>query len=382
MKQQTATILFLMFFMSGPLFGQDTMFGIKGQLSSWAHFNPDNPYPVYLGGRYIPQANLEFSFAENRMIDFELSGNVYGQAGVHFFDSLTTSGDINLYRGWGRYSTQQFEVRFGLQKIDFGTAMMMRALRWFDQVDPRDPLRLTEGVWAGLARYYFLNNANLWFWVLHGNKNPKGMEVIGTNTTVPEIGGRIQFPVPKGETGISFHRRVADSRGVNENIAEHEKIDENRLGFDAKWDLLMGLWLEAAWVNKNKNLGMFTNQEIVTLGSDYTFGVGSGLNVTLEHMLLSFDEKAFGFEHTINFTGLSVNYPVGMFDNISAIFYFDWKNRSAYNFINWFRQFDKTTLYVMGYWNPENAVIPAMGTVSTENLYGGIGIQIMYVFNH
>ena len=36
----------------------------------------------------------------------------------------------------------------------------------------------------------------------------------------------------------------------------------------------------------------------------------------------------------------------------------------------------------MGYWNPENAVIPTMGLSSTENLFGGIGIQIMYVFNH
>lgn len=357
-------------------------FRIKGQLSTWGHINPDNPYPFYLGGRYIPQANYKIQLPKNRLFDFEVSANLSGQAGIHFFDSLSTFGNINTYRGWGRFSTEQLEIRFGLQKIDFGTATMMRALRWFDQVDPRDPLRLTEGVWAGLTRYYFLNNVNIWVWGLYGNKNPKGMEIIKTNSSIPEFGGRVQFPVPLGEAALSYHHRVADSRGMSELIPSYSKIQENRIGLDAKWDLFVGVWIEAVWVTKNKNMGMFTNQEIMTLGTDYTFGVGSGLNVTLEHMLLAYDEKAFEFNQTTNFTGLSVNYPIGMFDNISAIFYYDWTNNSMYNFINWFRQFNKTTLYVMGYWNPENTVLPTMGLGSTENLFGGIGVQVMYVFNH
>lgn len=379
-------IIFTLFF--SYLRGQENAvnpkkeFYFKGQLSSWGHINPNNPYPFYLGGRYIPQVNYEIKLPESGLFDFEVSANISGQAGIHFFDSLSTDGKISAYRAWGRYSTEQLEVRFGLQKIDFGTAMMMRALRWFDQVDPRDPLRLTEGVWAGLGRYYFLNNVNIWIWGLYGNKNPKGMEIIKTNSSVPEFGGRIQLPVPLGETGISYHHRVADSRGFSEFIPAFKEIQENRIGLDAKWDLLVGFWLEAAWINKNKNIGLFTNQEIMTLGTDYTFGIGSGLNVILEHMLFSYDETAFNFENTTNFTGLSMNYPIGMFDNISAIFYYDWTNNSMYNFVNWFRQFDKTTLYIMGYWNPENAALPAMGIETEQNLFGGIGIQVMYVFNH
>lgn len=381
-------ILIFFIFHSHQALGQEnasefkTQFGFKGQLSTWGHFNTNNPYPLYLGGKYIPQVNYEFQMQKNQLIDFEVSANFTGQTSVHFFDSISVDGKINTYRAWGRYSTEQLELRFGLQKIDFGTAMMMRALRWFDQVDPRDPLRLTEGVWAGLGRYYFLNNVNIWFWGLYGNKNPKGMEIIKTNSSIPEFGGRIQFPVPLGEAALSYHHRIADSEDISEYIPGYSKIQENRIGVDAKWDLLVGVWLEAAWITKNKDLGFFTNQEIMTLGTDYTFGVGSGLNVTLEHMFLSYDETAFNFQHTTNFTGLSVNYPVGMFDNISAIFYYDWSNKSMYNFVNWFRQFDKTTLYLMGYWNPKNGVIPTMGLGSSENLFGGLGIQIMYVFNH
>ena len=358
---------------------QDTL-KLKGQLSIWAHVNPDNPFPLYIGGRYIPQLNYEIQLPKNKLIDFELSANLYGNAGIHFFDSTYINGNINPYRTWGRFSTEQLEIRVGLQKIDFGTATMLRTLRWFDQVDPRDPLRLTEGVWAALGRYYFLNNMNIWLWGLYGNKNPKGLELLKTNANYPEFGGRFQSPVPRGEAAISYHHRIADSRDLNNLIPNFNEIQENRIGLDAKWDLIVGLWLEAAWVNKKEEMGVLKNQEAFTLGTDYTFNLGSGLYVTLEHMFMAYDEKAFEFSNTTNFTGLSINYPIGMFDNISAIIYYDWNNNAVYNFVNWFRQFDRTTFYVMAYWNPENNRMPTMGIA--ENLYGGIGVQLMFVFNH
>ncbi|MDH5400684.1 MAG: hypothetical protein OEX02_21195 [Cyclobacteriaceae bacterium] len=366
--------------------GQDTTdslkrsFLFKGQLSSWAHINPKNPYPLYLGGRYIPQANYEVGLPKSRMVDFEASANLYGNTGIHFFDSATAEGNINPYRIWGRYSTEQLEVRLGLQKIDFGSATMLRALRWFDQVDPRDPLRLTEGVWAGLVRYYFLNNANVWFWSLHGNKNLKGFEMIRSNTSIPELGGRVQFPVSRGEMAFSYHHRTADSRDMEGRLPVFRTIQENRVGFDAKWDLTVGLWLEAAWVNKDKKLGMFTNQEILTAGTDYTFGIGSGLNVVFEHLFMAFDEKAFSLSNTINFSAVSMRYPVGMFDTVSALFYYDWTEQSLYHFVNWYRQFDHTILYVIAYWNPESYRLPTAGF--TENLYSGFGLQLMFVLNH
>lgn len=366
--------------------GQETgdslkqVLSFKGQLSSWVHVNPKNPYPMYLGGRYIPQVNYEIRLPKQRMIDFEGSANVYGSSGIHFFDSASFEGNINSYRFWGRYSAKQLEARLGLQKIDFGAATMLRALRWFDQVDPRDPLRLTEGVWAGLVRYYFLNNVNVWLWGLHGNKKVKGLEMIKSNASHPEWGGRVQFPVPRGESALSFHHRTADSGDLGGVVPVYREIQENRIAFDAKWDLTVGLWFEAAWVHASKNLNMFTNQEVLTVGTDYTFGVGSGLNAVLEHMLFSYDEKAFAMAKTINFSALSIRYPLGMFDTVGAIFYYDWTNHSLYNFVNWYRQFDHTILYVIAYWNPGDYQLPAAGF--SQNLYSGFGIQLMVVLNH
>ncbi len=162
---------------------------------------------------------------------------------------------------------------------------------WFDEVDPRDPLGLTDGVWGVLARYYFLNNMNVWFWSLYGNKNPRGWDFAPTKQDVPEFGGRFQSPIPAGEAAVSYHHRVSDTRGLNQSIPEFSNVQENRIGFDVKVDLVVGAWLEGSWVNSGEDLDMYTNQEIFSAGVDYTFGVGNGIYMIFEQLLASYDAE-------------------------------------------------------------------------------------------
>ncbi|MDD2637102.1 MAG: hypothetical protein PHW82_16550, partial [Bacteroidales bacterium] len=129
-------------------------FEFDGQASAYTSYSPDNELDWFVGCRYLPELNYEYNFKNKSMLDFEVSANVYGSVLFHTFDSLKTDGDINPYRLWGRYSGKQYEIRVGLQKIDFGTAMMLRSLQWFDEIDPRDPLKFTTGVYAALGRYY------------------------------------------------------------------------------------------------------------------------------------------------------------------------------------------------------------------------------------
>jgi hypothetical protein len=361
-----------------PASGQDSI-RFSGQLSSWLNVNSGSDFPVWAGIRYIPQLNYGLKPGKTGKFDAEFSLNLYGSAGMNPFDSITASARVKPYRAWVRYSTDQLEVRLGLQKLNFGSASILRPLMWFDQVDPRDPLKLTDGVWGLLGRYYFLNNANIWLWGLYGNKDPRGWEYAGTNNRYPEAGGRIQLPIPSGEAAISYNFRIADTRGPL-FFAQSAKVPENKIGFDVKLDLTVGLWFEGSWVNKNEDLRLFTNQEILNAGVDYTFGVGNGIYVIFEQLLMAFDEKPFRFEYTTSFSLMSVSYPVSLFDNISGIVYFDWKNHKAYNFVNWQRQFKNIILYCIGYWNPEQYNIPAQG--SGQNLFAGKGIQVMLVFNH
>lgn len=357
---------------------QDSLF--SGQLSAWANFSPDNKLNIWSGARYIPAIDFGKKLSNDRLIDFEGSIHINGSAGFHPFDTAHTSGTLKPYRAWARYSSNQFELRLGLQKINFGSATLLRPLMWFDQIDPRDPLQLTDGVWGLLARYYFLNNANLWFWSLYGNEKARTWEIGKSSNRLPEFGGRFQTPVPAGEAGISYHFRKVNTNGLESSIPSFDQVGENRIGLDGKWDVGVGLWFEGSWIHKDGDLGTYTNQEIMNVGTDYTFGIGNGLNVVVEQLLISYDRQAFGLSNPVSFTASSFSYPVGLIDNVSAIVYYDWTNHNVYNFLNWKRQFNKISLYFMAFWNPKNFNLPQQN--ETGNLFAGKGIQIMFVYNH
>jgi hypothetical protein len=251
---------------------------------------------------------------------------------------------------------------------------------WFDQIDPRDPLQLTDGVWGALARYYFLYNATIWLWGLYGNNKLKGWETISTKKNIPEFGGRVQSPVPHGEAAVSYHHRLADCSSLSDSVHQFTDSPENRLGIDIKLDVIVGCWLEASWTHLSKKTGLFTNQQIMNLGVDYTFGIGSGISAIFEQLLASYNEKAFAFENISTFSLLNLSYPIGISDNVSAIAYYDWNNNKLYNFVNWQHQFNKFSVYLMGYINPKEYYIPTQR--ANEILYAGSGIQLMAVFNY
>lgn len=358
----------------------DQPFRFGGQVSAWANFNRSNQHPIWIGARYIPEASYRINLANDKKIDFAASANINGSAGISFSDSLTSDGNIKPYRAWMRYSGNQFEVRAGLQKINFGSASMLRPLMWFDQMDPRDPLQLTDGVWGIMGRYYFLNNANLWLWGLMGNEGPKTWEVGQTTARTPEFGGRFQLPVWRGEAAVSAHHRQVDTRPYAPLLPGFEKMPESRLGLDAKWDLEVGLWVEASLISKHRDFGMLTHQHMFTTGVDYTFGIGNGLNAMVENLWFAPGSELFDWDETVNFSSLSVSYPISMFANINAILYYDWENNQTYNFINIKQDYRKVTFYLMGFWNPDAFQLPQQS--GSESLFAGRGFQVMLVYNH
>ena len=374
-------LLLFLFGMNATLNAQSSPYAeYQAQLTGWMSASQGDPVNASVGVRYIPQYNFTIPLKKERLIDMEASMNLFATSGYPTGNSPLGSLGASPYRMWARYSSNQFELRVGLQKISFGVANSLRPLMWFDQIDPRDPLRLTNGVWGGLGRYYFLNNANLWFWVLWGNEKTKGWEVLPTSPNMPEAGGRFQFPVKRGELAVSYHYRMADSRFLPFQEQTYERIPENRMGFDAKFDLGVGLWLEGSWIHKYENVGILTDQTLFNAGMDYTFGLGNGLNVSYEQLITSYDETPFAFSSPSTLSLLTVSYPIGMFDNLSAVVYYDWTNKNFYSFLNWKRDFEKVTLFIMGYWNTTS------NSVSAENQltggFSGKGLQILLLFNH
>jgi hypothetical protein len=280
-----------------------------------------------------------------------------------------------------KFSGDQFEIRGGLQKINFGSASMLRPLMWFDEIDPRDPLQLTDGVWGILGRYYFLNNANIWIWGLIGNDSPKGWEIIPSVRTKPEFGFRAQIPVPGGELATTYHYRTADAERVFP-IPNGEKahVREKRLALDGKFDYVLGIWFEAALTHQEIHLPELKYKRALSVGLDYTFGLGNGLNMMTEFFTFGTSEQAFGKGEDVYFSALSANYSFNIFMGLNGIIFYDYTNGDIYNFINWSWQFDKWSFFIMGFWNPQRFNI-YQGLEGT-NLYAGRGLQFMVVFNH
>jgi hypothetical protein len=351
----------------------------SGQASAWISYNFDQDFSLWAGARYIPQVN--YRIEKNRhLLDAEFSANINGSIGIQPFDTLLSDGQLKPYRVWARFSGRQFEIRAGLQKINFGSATLLRPLMWFDKIDPRDPLQLSDGVWGLLGRYYFLNNANLWLWVMVPSENPKTWEFSGSNQKYPELGGRFQLPVPKGEIAFSGHWRTIDTRENLLNIPEFASVPETRFGLDGKWDLAIGLWFEASQTSVSKSLGNLTHQSLLTVGADYTFGIGNGLNLIFEHLQAASGEKAFNYSGSLAFTGISFSYPISISENLGFMTYFDWRSHNFYNFLDYKRQLKNIDLHIIVFANPKNYQMPYQA--SENMMLAGKGIQIMGVFNH
>jgi hypothetical protein len=354
----------------------------KGLLAGWVFGKFEHAVNPQAGGRFIPEFSLSQKFSGSFSLAAEVSFNAFGAARFQSGEETQTEGDVEPYRFWLRLGSERFEARIGLQRINFGSAALLRPLMWFDSLDPRDPLQLTDGVYGLLVRYYFLNNANIWAWALYGNDSPKGWESIATADDTVEWGGRAQVPLWSGELALTYHRRRIDivPQALPMATLPAERIPESRIGLDGKWDLGIGFWFEGTLTHQESEILPQPWQRAAALGLDYTFDWGNGLNVTAEHLRLDRSAKAFGSGEGTDFSALFFRYPVSIFVDLTAIFYYDWKEKEFYRFLSWQRTYDRWRFNVIAFWNP--AAFRVFPTQPGANPFAGKGFQLMIVFNY
>jgi hypothetical protein len=384
MKILRAAAITLVVYCAAPLANatEDPTIGFRGQLSGWLGYHDAPSAETAFGLRYIPAFSLKLDLGRGWALDSEISVNAFGSARGDSLPGLTTSGEVKPYRIWVRLASDRFEARLGLQKINFGSAMLLRPLMWFDRIDPNDPLQLTDGVYGLLLKYTFAGNANIWMWGLYGNCDPKGWETVGTKKTAPEFGGRVQVPVPAGEAALSYHHRTIDAANGGAPLppGEWTTPPEDRLGFDGKWDLGVGVWVEAALTHQGYAVIPLRYQRTLTIGLDYTFGLGNGLHVLAEHLNAAAAAGAWEKGTARDFTGLTLDYPLGLFDRLSGMVFYAGSTRDWYRLLTWRRTYDRWSFYVIGFWNPDRyQLFPGQTGAS---LFAGKGIQFTIVFNH
>ena len=383
MKKRIFHIFVICIFLYTPgVWGQKQAFSFSGQVNGWSAYNFIKPVRSQWGMRFIPTLTGGRTWKNNLRLDGELTLNAFGTVD---YTSAMQSGDdgrIKPYRAYLRLSADRFEVRAGLQKINFGSATLLRPLMWFDKMDPRDPLQITDGVYALLGRYYFQNNANAWFWFLYGNPSTKGWEAVSTAAKKPEWGGRIQLPVPKGELAVSFHHRTPDLKSLAgiPAVSGSGLYAEDRLGLDGKWDIGPGVWVECSLVHSALDSAYFPAwTKLIDIGMDYTFGLGNGLTASSEYFRAGSSAALMRSGNGKNFSTLSASYPVGLLYRLSCIVFYDWSDKAWYRFLSLQRQTDNWNIYLMGFINPDQ--LSLYQSPSGNTLFAGKGMEIMLVFN-
>jgi hypothetical protein len=375
----TFVLLFSIYFSNAQ--PDSTNVSVNGQITSWGLGQIENPTRIQLGARFVPSLSGKLILNPKSKIDFEGSVNMNGSANFTGLQYDSVNGQFKPYRVWVRYCGSNWEIRTGLQQINFGSAKLFRPLMWFDGLDARDPLKLTDGVYGILSRYYFQNNANIWLWVLIGNKNPKGFETIGSAQWKPEIGGRFQIPFGPGQLALSTNYRMVDTRNSVRPLPENVILKESRIGLDGKWDLGIGLWFESSVTKLEANPDSIAQfQDAWNLGADYTFGIGNGLGMTVEYFRYHLGDRIFTKGNTLNLVGSLFTYPVSVFDNLSAMVFYVPRAKLVYNYISWSRTYDNWSFYAIGFWNPANYQLVTSQSQG-KNLFAGKGIQLIVNFN-
>jgi len=383
-------------------------FSLRGQISLQSSARFDARFEPFLSLRFIPE--IRFSLAPGRSasassasdssappaptassrgvtFDAEASANAYGSCLFVSDAEADLTGDVKPYRAWVRLSTARFEARAGLQKVSFGSATVFRPMMWFDTLDPRDPLQLTDGVYALLLRFYTDGNANFWAWTMYGNDSRRGFDLAPPDTKTPEFGGRVQVPLFKGEIGATYHRRKAAIDGLVPIMDPFDPasplpvdpVPEDRFGLDGKWDLGVGFWLEGALVHQRTPLLPAPYQTSLTAGLDYTFALGRGLHVLAEHFRFESSAGAFAAGQSQDISAALVRYPLGLSDELTAIVYYDWESGHLYRIASWRRTSDDLSFTALAFWNPETQLLfPGQPGSSS---FAGTGLQLVLAYH-
>ena len=338
---------------------------------------PSDGLSYSAGIRYIPMLTAVLGETDERLVDLDIAADLFAAAQS---DEAADDWDADLYRLKLRFASPRTETRIGLQKITFGPAQLLRSLRWFDRLDPRDPQQLTEGVRSLLFRFTARDNASLLLWGIYPNGKTKGLEVLPSEEGIPEGGGRYQRPLFGGEAAVTFH-----TRRVEFPLATSVKFRENRFALDGRWDVGVGLWFEAVFQEQRHDRIPFPWTRFLTVGADYTIGAGNGFYIVAEHLVVQMTEETFGrAEEDANVTAWMASYPLGILDTISAVGIYSWDGDRFTDQYSQYVSFRRT----WDNWVLDISVFHYPGTSTLHDLVGagyaaaGTGGQVLLIFNH
>ena len=356
----------------------------QGQSTVWGIVSHTDSTNTQLAGRYITSLSSSINLSESIFADAYISSNTFFESRFNYdnksWNSTNNDFKTKLYRCYARLSMTNVDLRIGLQRLNFGSALLLRPLKWFDGLDPRDPTQFSEGVYGGLFRVFFNNNTNIWLWGLYGNNELKGWELFPTRDDKIEFGYRIQYPIYTGEVAFTYHQREFDLSGYLRTgfPAPAEMLTEKKYAFDLRLDIEIGFWSEFVLVDRSSEFFLNRWQRFINIGADYTIGIGNGVRLTGEYIEIGEPIKPFGSSNPVQYFTNSLDYTLGIVDVLKGVFYYDVKQKELYNFIAWIHTLDNWQFSFNGFWNPRTRLI----NNDSNDILVGKGMQLSITFNH
>lgn len=364
--KSTLYIILLAIFSIGQAQDQAPTFEWRGQASLFhasALQGSFSESPTTL--RYIPQFRVDYQIDQRKRWGFDGAIDLYNHS---IGDSLTRM-DVDFYRFTLRYDTPNTQIRVGLQKINFGPARMLRVLQWFDQLDPRDPLALSSGVWAIMGRHYFEGGGNLRIWTMADAPDVTRSYWPAEDSWPWDVGARLEYPIPAGTFGLTVHRL---------DVSNVSDVKENRFAGDVRVDAIVGLWSEMMFARIEDPTWVMDAFSIMA-GVDYTFGIGNGLYAALEMATTYQGGSGDEMPWQVRTLALTGNYTLGLSDGLTFYLYaldFPIRDSQIIPMLGWQHTRGNWLVYVALYNMPELASGGGMA------LPAGNGVQLNIAFNH
>jgi hypothetical protein len=152
------------------------------------------------------------------------------------------------------------------------------------------------------------------------------------------------------------------------------------VGFDGKWDLGVGAWVEASLVRQDDPRIQPEWRHAVSVGADYTFRLGQGLTALAEHFVLEGASVGPLVYPDLSVTAFGLTYPIGTVYQARGLLYYDWEEDEAYRFLELRRTTDHWRFHLIGFWNPQRLL--ALPQQQPAGSLAGKGVQLIVVFNH
>ena len=339
-------ILVIFFFIQFNIASDILSINTSGQFWSTGYhdYQTSNPYNMEVG--YIPEISSSYMIGNNSMIDFEYAQYIFKNHNNYDGNQVIS----NKYRSWIRFSNNYLDLRIGLQKITFGTALFLRPLAWFDSLDFRFTTGQTDGVEALRLILSPSNSLAIWLWSIDNNASNNS------------YGTRIELSNTIGDWGFTYYQDLGDSFLFSKNI---------RRGIDYRYDGNFGFWIEGCHFNFTAEDSYIDDLTSLTLGFDYTLPISNGLLISTETMFSEIDLLHVIEKQT--YTVFHLSLPIDHINHLTFFSLRDWKDRDPMSKMDNSNNIRWSTTY-------DSFNIDYMFTLNSGRFNDVF--QIMFIYNH